>query len=173
MNRIWQRLLGAVALLGAIGMLRAAEPPPKVAEAVKAAYPAAKITEIERERHRGVTVYEVELRVGGHEVELKIDESGVIGSIETELRVKDAPAAVIVACKKLYPDAKIEEVEQREVRGVFLYTGFALLKEPRVVYEVEVETDKGETEILLDASGKILRSKVDDDDDEGEHEDDD
>jgi hypothetical protein len=51
-----------------------------------------------------------------------------------------------------------------------------LLKEPCVVYEVEMRVGDGDVELLLDASGKVLRGKSDSDDDDGddnEHEDDD
>ena len=166
-------LLGGVVLAGEHDRL-----PAKAAAAIKAAFPTARIEEVEREREDGVVVYEVELQIGRKEIEVEVDAAGVIGSVEEELRIADAPKAVLAACKKMYPGAEVDEVERCEIRGVFLYTGFAALAEPRIVYEVELETtDDKEVELVLDAAGKVLEKEVDDDDDDddddGEHHDDD
>jgi uncharacterized membrane protein YkoI len=170
-------LVGAILLGGGVASAAEREAlPPKVAAAIKAAYPAGRITETERKRQRGAVIYEVELQLDGVETELKVDAAGVIGSIETEMAEKDAPEAIVSACRRLHPGARIKEVERREIHGVVLFTGFSLLKEPCVVYEVEMRVGDGDVELLLDASGKVLRGKSDSDDDDGddnEHEDDD
>ena len=162
-------LLGGVVLAGEHDRL-----PTKAVAAIKAAFPTARIRDVEREREDGVLIYEVELRVGYKEIEVEVDAEGGIGSVEEELRIADAPKAVLAACKKLYPTAEIDEVERCEIRGVFLHTGFAALAEPRIVYEVELETaDDKEVELVLEAAGKALRKETDDDDEHGEHHDDD
>jgi uncharacterized membrane protein YkoI len=176
MHRTKRQLVPLAAALLVAGMALAADRetlPTKVAQAIQAAYPAGRITKVECELRRGVAVYEVELRLDGQEIEVKVDETGVIGSTETELRLADAPEAVVSTCRNRSPGARIKEIERREIRAVFLFTGFALLKEPCVVYEVELRTKEGDVELLLDASGKALHAKSDADDDDDDDDDDD
>jgi len=153
-------LLGGVVLAGEHEQL-----PRRVAKAIKDAYPTARISDVEREREKGAVVYEVGLRFGRREIEVEVDAKGVIGCVEEELEVANAPRAVVATCKRMYPGADIDEIERCEVRGTLRRKGFTLLKTPRVVYEVELGLANGrDVELTFDGAGELLHR-----DNDGEH----
>ena len=73
---------------------------------------------------------------------------------DKKLTLDQLPAAVKDAVLKQANGAKISEIEEETKHG-------------KTVYEVHV----GETEYTLDATGKVLRAKIDKDDDEDDDED--
>jgi len=139
------------------------ELPPAAADAVKAAFPKAKIEEAKLEKECGLDVYEVELKLEDEsEVEVEVATNGTIVEIETEIALKDAPPAVVEAVKAAAPDAKIEEVKKIEIRAEIKKAEadkpaqLVKLDKPKIVYEAELKTDDKEGEITVAADGKVV-----------------
>jgi uncharacterized membrane protein YkoI len=139
------------------------ELPSAAAEAIKAAFPKAKIEEAKLEKECGLDVYEVELKLEDEsEVEVEVATNGTIVEIETEIAQKDAPPAVVEAVKAAAPDAKIEEVKKIEIRAEIKKAEadkpaqLVKLDKTRIVYEAELKTDDKEGEITVAADGKVV-----------------
>ncbi len=178
-TKAWSRYgWAAVLAVGLLGVATADEKvvlPDPVKQAIEAAFPGAKVTVGECEREPGSTVYEVEFRVAGQEVEVVVDEAGTISKIERELAMAAVPATVCTACEEKFPGAKLLEVEQREIRAVRLFGAYAALKEPVTVYEVELRKADGKKTEVVVANGKVQPhwSDADDGDDDDDDDDDD
>jgi len=142
------------------------ELPPAAADAVKAAFPKAKIEEVKVEQEDGLTLYEVELeQVEAEtktEMEVEVAPDGTLVEIETEIAQKDAPPAVVEAFRAAAPDAKIEEVKKKEIRAEIKKVEadwparLVKLAEPKVLYEAELEKGDKEGEITVAADGKVV-----------------
>jgi uncharacterized membrane protein YkoI len=129
--------------------------PPKVMEAVKARFPGAEITSVEKETEEGKVVYDIELKHKDRKYEMDIQEDGTVLEIEKEIAAKNLPEAVTTALNAKYPNATIKEVmEMIKVNG----------KEEKLYgYEVELVTaDKKKLEIEFAPDGKILKSEKSD-----------
>jgi uncharacterized membrane protein YkoI len=155
---------GVVALLlFAVGLAGAADEkvpldkvPAKVMEAVKARFPGAEITSVEKETEDGKVVYDIELKHKDRKYEMDIQEDGTVLEIEKEIAAKDLPEAVTKALNAKYPNATIKEVmEMTKING----------KEEKLYgYEVELVTaDEKKLEIEFAPDGKILKSEKSDD----------
>ena len=122
---------------------------------------AAKIGKIEKGTEDGKVVYEAEWEDKGAEVELTVAVDGTVleREVEKEVSLDKVPAAVKAAILKAAGDHQVTEVE-------------AKAKDGKVVsYEAEWRDGEKEVELKVDPTGKVLRQKVEDDDDEeGEHE---
>lgn len=129
--------------------------PAAVSTAIAKAYPKAEIDETVAHIKKGVTTYEAELETSdGSEIELTLDASGKILTVEQEIEPEKLPAAVSASVAKAYPGAEIEDAEIITENG-------------ETTYEVEVSTKGGkEMDITLDASGKVLKSEAEEGDDE-------
>jgi len=139
------------------------ELPPAAADAVKAAFPKAKIEEAKLEKESGLDIYEVELEQEGEpEVEVEVASNGTIVEIETEIAQKDVPAAVLQAIQAAAPDAKIEEVKKIEIRAEIKKAEadkpaqLVKLDKAKIVYEAELKKDDKEGEITVAADGKVV-----------------
>ena len=138
------------------------ELPSAAAEAIKAAFPDAKIEEVEVEEEEGVTLYEVELEQGDVEMEVEVAPDGTIVEIETEIAQKDAPEAALQAIQAAAPDAEIEEVEKIEIRAETKKAEgdkpaqLVKLDKAKIVYEAELKKDGKEGEITVAADGKVV-----------------
>jgi len=153
------------------------ELPLAVADAVKAAFPKAKIGEAKLEKECGLDVYEVELKLEDEsEVEVEVAPDGTIVEIETEIAQKDAPPAVVEAVQAAAPDAKIEEVKKIEIRAEIKKAEadkpaqLVKLDKAKIVYEAELKTDDKEGEITVAADGKVVEPLKWEDKEKGEHE---
>ena len=110
-----------------------------------------KITEIERERKNGTTVYEAEFLLDGKEIEIKIAADGALLGREVEgeeddednLTIDQMPGPARAALLKLAGGAKIIEVEREREHGV-------------LVYEVEWIKDSRQHEAAVTADGALL-----------------
>lgn len=139
------------------------ELPSAAAEAIKAAFPKAKIEEVELEKECGLDIYEVELKLEDEsEVEVEVAPDGAIVEIETEIAQKDAPPAVVEAFRAAAPDAKIEEVQKIEIRADIKKAEgdkpaqLVHLDKAKIVYEAELKKDDKEGEITVAADGKVV-----------------
>ena len=138
------------------------ELPPAAADAVKAAFPKAKIEEVKVEQEEGVTLYEVELEQDDVEMEVEVAPDGTLVEIETEIAQKDAPPAVVEAFRAADPDAKIEEVKKIEIRAEIKKAEadkpaqLVKLDKAKIVYVAELKTDDMVGEITVAADGKVV-----------------
>jgi Peptidase propeptide and YPEB domain len=120
--------------------------PQKIKDAVKARLPGAEITSAEKEKENGEIVYDLELKHQGRKYEMDIKEDGTI--IEIEKEIKNPPEAITKAVKRKYPKATIKEVmEVNKVTGK---------EEKPEKYEVTIEIDGKEKEVIVSLDGKTV-----------------
>ena len=120
--------------------------PPKVADALKARFPGAMITQVTKEMENGEVVYDIEMTKDGKKHEMDCKEDGTIVDIQNEIAVKDLPAAAVNAIKAKYPNSTIKEV------GEILVVKDK--KETRDHFEVLIDTaDKKEVELTVSLDG--------------------
>ena len=86
--------------------------PKAVLDAVKVKFPKAELTGAVQETEEGKTTYEISLKDKGRKVDVALTADGKIKEIETEVAVKDLPAAVSAALEAKYPNATIKRAEQ-------------------------------------------------------------
>jgi hypothetical protein len=118
------------------------EVPAAVLAAFAKLYPKAEVIGYTKETdEQGRTVYEVESTEGGVHRDVTFLADGSLVSIEESVEFSALPAAVQQAVKKKYPGAKVVLAEKISKGG-------------RVAYELHLEVEKKEVELVLDASGK-------------------
>ena len=124
--------------------------PREVAASIKARFPGAKLTSIEKEKENGQVVYDIELKHEGRKYEMDIKEDGTIIEIEKEVEAKDVPAAVTKAVADKYPGASIKEVmEVNKVKDK---------QETPDHYEVVIVTaEKKKMEVEVSLDGKSIK----------------
>lgn len=103
-------------------------------------------------------IYVVEFEKDGVEMEIGYDKDGNIMFIETEIEIGDLPVNVLEYIEEKYPESEIEGTEK-------------IVKSVEVYYEVELELDETEIEILFDSDGNFLSEEIEKDiEDESEEE---
>jgi len=145
------RLLLTCWLVLLCGSIYAQNAPQAVQTVFQNTYPYA--TDIEWE-DEGNGKWEVEFRRGGKEWEVEFAPNGEILEKEVEISRKDLPNAIFKRIKREYKGYKIDEIKYVEAAN------------ENGVYEVELEKEKKEIELVLDKDGNILTKEV-----EGEDED--
>jgi len=136
-----------------------ADLPANVQKAAKAIMKDGKVDEVEIEKKKGKTRYEIEFTKGEKEVSIKLDDKGNLLETETEIELKEAPKPVQEAIKKeMGEKGELEELEKEVKKG-------------KTVYKVEIEIGEKEIKLHLDPSGKILKKKIEEDDDEEQDDD--
>jgi len=152
------------------------ELPAAATEAIKAAFPNAKVEEVEMEEEEGVTLYEVELEQGEVEMEVEVAADGTLVEIETEIAQKNVPEAVLQAIQAAAADSKIEEVEKVEIRAEIKKAEagkpaqLVKLETAKVVYEAELKKDGKEGEITVASDGKVVEPLEWEEKEKAEHE---
>jgi len=120
--------------------------PQKVAEAVKARFPGATITQATKEMENGEFIYDIEMTRDGKKHEMDCKEDGTLVDIQNEISAKDLPATALAAIKAKYPNSTIKEV------GEILVVKDK--KEVRDHFEVLIDTaDKKEVELTVSLNG--------------------
>lgn len=122
--------------------------PAQVQAAVKQAVGTGKLEHLVMESEDGKVFYEAKIEgEGDHDRTLKFTATGQLVEEETEIELKDAPAAVREAIQAKYPNAEIEELEhvQETPGGVY--------------FEAEIKTADMKRELKLDPAGKILEDE--------------
>jgi uncharacterized membrane protein YkoI len=154
------RIAGLFAALGLVLILLAVrrdeekaphhDLPQAVLDAVKARFPAGKITGTKKEVEDGVTEFAVELEDKGRKIEVTLTAEGEITDIEKEIAAKELPEPVAKALEAKYPKAvyktikEIIEVEKKE--------------ETATSYEVSLVTaDQKKLEVEVDPDGEITK----------------
>jgi uncharacterized membrane protein YkoI len=120
--------------------------PAKISAAINGRFPGAELKSVEKENEDGKVMFDIELTQKGRKYEMDIKEDGTIIEIEKGVAEKDFPAACAAAVKKNYPTATIKDImEVNKVEGT---------KETPIHYEVTIEQDKKEHEIIVSLDGK-------------------
>jgi len=125
--------------------------PAAIEAAVKTLFPSAVVEKTEREEEEVMT-YEVKLKDGKKESEVKLTEDGMLVEEETIETIDAVPPAVAEAIKTQGGEIKkIEKtVEYAQLKVVKLDT-------PTTKYEAKIVKDGKETEIEMNADGSITK----------------
>jgi predicted nucleotidyltransferase component of viral defense system len=119
--------------------------PAAVQSAFHKAYPAAKINGASSEVENGKTLYEVESVDGRTNRDLLYSEDGSVVEIEETIALKALPGEVTKALKAEAGKGKVEKAEK-------------LTKGETIQYEFVIASGKDKREVVIDASGKIVKS---------------
>ncbi len=118
-------------------------PPKKVADRFTKMFPKdSKVSWDQEEENE----WEAEFKVSGNEMSASFDNAGAWLETEKEIGTKDLPAAVTNTIKAKFAKAKIEEASKIESPD---FTG----------YEVALENDETDIEVLVTANGKLTVKK--------------
>lgn len=149
------------------------ELPSAVRKAVKKKFAEAKVRGASKEVEDGRTVYEVELTVEGHAVDVTLSARGKILEVEKEIPASRLPEAVREAVAAKYPGAKIQKAEaitrgeDGPVRYEVVIKGEVVLTARGKFVEAD-EDDEEHEKPSAKGKGKKKEDKDDDDDDEDE-----
>ncbi|WP_339608731.1 PepSY-like domain-containing protein [uncultured Roseivirga sp.] len=130
------------------------EAPKAVQDAFKAKFTNAKSVEWEMEEEGE---YEANFKMNKVEMSANFKSDGTWLETETEIKEKNLPEAVIATLKAKYDGYKVEETTK--------------IEKPNGVVQYEAEIEKGEEtlEVIFNANGTVISSKVvNEDDEEGE-----
>jgi len=150
-------LIVSIALVGTVVLaqgekLDPSKLPPKVADAVKARFPGAMITQVTKELENGVVVYDIEMTRAGKKHEMDCKEDGTLIDLQNEVPSTELPAGAADAIKKKHPGSTIKEV------GEILVAKDG--KETKDHFEVIIETaEKKEVELTIKLDGTIEEAK--------------
>jgi uncharacterized membrane protein YkoI len=104
----------------------------------------ATIRGLSKEIDAGKTIYEVELKVNGHNKDLLIDPTGAVVEIEEEVTLASLPPAVKAEIEKQAGSGKIVMVE-------------SITKNDAIVaYEAHVKTGKKRSEVKVSPDGQPI-----------------
>ena len=126
--------------------IAAASVPQAVTASLRAAHPSAADIEWEREDDG----YEASFSEGGADVSVVFASDGAVQETETEIAVADLPAAVRQALARDYAGRTVTEAAR------------IVAADGAVTYEAELD---GATDVLFDASGAVVGTEDDGDDD--------
>jgi hypothetical protein len=159
MNIVSRRHALAVFLLGALILcltsfgfaqgektLSAKRLPAAVQAAFHKAYPTAKIKGASSEVENGKTIYEVESVDGKINRDLLYSEDGSVIEIEETIALNALPDAVAKALKTETGKGKVEKAEK-------------LTKGETIQYEFVVTSGKNKREVVIDPTGKIVKTE--------------
>jgi hypothetical protein len=90
--------------------------PPAVRQTVREQSRGAKIRGLSIETEKGVTNYEVELRVNGHARDVLIDPSGAVVSVEEEVALASLPEVVRAGIERSAAGGGVVEVYEAHVK---------------------------------------------------------
>ncbi len=139
-------------LVGFTVMSFAQSTPTKVKEAFNAKFPNAKSVEWDKEND---SEWEAEFKLNGIEYSANFSSNGNWKETEHEVKVSELPKAVVNTLSNEFSGYEIEDAEMVETPE---FTG----------YEVEIEKGEETMEVVLDHSGKVIKKKVKEEDDEDE-----
>lgn len=120
--------------------------PPAVLKAFEQAYPKAEIKGASKEKEKKTTYYEIESVDGKTKRDILYTEDGTVHETEETIAASALPDAVMKAIKANSPKAKIEKAEK-------------LMHDSVVEYEVVLVKNKQKTELVVDPSGKIVKTE--------------
>lgn len=150
--------------------MTAAPLPQEARAAIQKAFPEATVEEVELEHELGLTLYDVEIRHQGREMEVKVAPDGTIVEVEAAVTTKDLPEAVASAIAKLADGGRVVELEEQRVYAV---ARLVELDAPQTAYEAEIVRDGEKLEVRVAPDGRVLEMESEDDGDDDNEEDDD
>ncbi len=157
-NRMVLGLLIGLALALTAAAQAKVELPPAVAQAVKLNCPSAEIKSVDVEKEAGITLYDIEFKARGGEIE--VAEDGTVMDIATITAMKDIPKAAAVAIRKAAPGTIIKHLEKSEVRAEIKKEGekgtIVKLASPKYVYEAELKKGEQRGEIQVAPDGTVV-----------------
>lgn len=118
------------------------EVPAAVHAAFAKVFPKAQIIGYAEEKEEGKTLYEVESKEGATHRDVTFEPDGKLVVVEESIEVKDLPAAVRATLEKEKGKCELAE---RLIRGKVFE------------YEFHMVDGKNEYEVVIDASGKVLK----------------
>jgi len=121
--------------------------PAAVQAAFHKAYPSAKIKGASSEVENGKTLYEIESLDGKINRDLLYSEDGSIVEIEETISLKAVPDEVSKALKTETGKGKVQKAEK-------------LTKGETVQYEFVISSGKDRREVVIDPSGKIVKTTM-------------
>lgn len=157
--------LGFLGLAVAVGVATAGDAPkmsldqapPEARAALLKLAGGAQILAVQREKERGIELYEAEWKVNGKEAEAKVMANGDLVEMEEEIDAAALPEAVKAVVTKHFPAGAKIECERVTM----------------LVYEIEGKVNGKEKEIAVLPTGKMLgKGKEKDDHDDGDDDDD-
>jgi len=98
----------------------------------------------EKEIENGHTFYEVELKSGGKNKDVLLDETGKVVEVEQEIDEADVPPAALAAIRKQSAGAKIVKIE-------------SVTKDQQVSYEATISKGSKKSEIAVGADGSAVK----------------
>ncbi len=119
--------------------------PPAVQATVKEQSKGATIRGLAKEVEKGKTLYELELKVNGHNKDMMIDASGKIISVEEQVALDTLPAPVKAEIVKQAGKGKIVIVESLTEGGTL------------IAYEAAIKTGGKSREIKISPDGKLMK----------------
>jgi peroxiredoxin len=120
--------------------------PAAVTSAFEKAYPKATIKGASKEKENNTTYYEIESVDGTTKRDLLYTADGTIAEIEENIEAKDVPEAVAKTLKSDYGKYTIEKSEK-------------VMRGSDTKYEFIVKKGKNRSEIVLDGSGKVVKTE--------------
>ena len=136
--------------------LSTSDVPARVMDPVRARFPGAQVTSVEREKENGQIIYDFELTQNGRKYESDVRDDGTIVEIEKQVNLTDVPPAVTRGVHDKYANATITEVmEVNKVNG---------RQETPDHYEVVLSTGGGgakDKEVNVSMDGKVTEESGD------------
>jgi peroxiredoxin len=120
--------------------------PSAVVSTFEKAYPKATIKGVSKEKENNTTYYEIESIDGTTKRDLLFTEDGTIAEIEESIETKDIPEAVAKTLKSEYGKYTIEKSEK-------------VMRGSDTKYEFVVKKEKKRIEIVLDGTGKVVKTE--------------
>jgi hypothetical protein len=120
------------------------------------AYPKAEIKNVGKEIKEGVTYYEIESLDSGTRRDLLYKEDGMVFEIEENLTIDAIPANIKKALDTKYPEGEVKKAEK-------------ITRGNTIQFEVLMENQEENLEVVMDDSGKIVsQTNISDNDEENE-----
>ncbi|MCB9195672.1 MAG: PepSY-like domain-containing protein [Flavobacteriales bacterium] len=137
-------------LIGIVAVLFAQSAPEVVKSAFNKKFPTATSVIWEKENSKE---WEAEFKLDGKEYSANFSNDGTWKETEHEIALSDLPSSVQKTLKSEFAEYEIKEVEMVENSG---FTG----------YEIEVKKGKETLELVLDQNGKVLKKKVEEEEED-------
>lgn len=137
---------------------RKSDVPEAVLKAFQKSFPGLAVTSYDSEIVNGRTHYEIETTTGESEKSYIYLEDGTLLWTEVEIPIAMLPKTVLDAVLSQYADCEIEEAEKIE-------------RSEATEYELVIEVDEEEYEVVVSSDGRIVTSDQMDDDAEDDSDD--
>jgi len=121
-----------------------ADAPGAVIQGLKSEHPDAKNIQIDKEKHFGLTLYEVKFKSNGEQHETLFSPQGQHFGHEQSVTTEDLPRAIVKTLDRTFRSYSIKDAE--------------IIKHPdgRIEYEIDVHGDGSDWELAMSPSGRIL-----------------